>query len=74
MSGAGEPPAPRLRASPAGKALTAWFETRGWKPFAFQRKVWRAIQDVDAGGTGGAASDPTGGIPEWWTATDWTDR
>lgn len=49
MSGAGEPPAPRLRASPAGKALTAWFETRGWKSFAFQRKVWRAIQEGRSG-------------------------
>ena len=49
MSGGGKPTAPRLRASPAGKALTAWFETRGWKPFAFQREVWRAIQDGRSG-------------------------
>ncbi|MGZ9275663.1 MAG: molybdopterin cofactor-binding domain-containing protein [Candidatus Limnocylindrales bacterium] len=41
-------------------------------PFTPER-VWRAIQDLDAGGGGGAAVVSTGGIPAWWTATDWTD-
>jgi CO/xanthine dehydrogenase Mo-binding subunit/CO/xanthine dehydrogenase FAD-binding subunit len=42
-------------------------------PFTPER-VWRAVRDLEAGGTGGAAQPSTGGIPEWWTATDWTDR
>ena len=41
-------------------------------PFTPER-VWRAIQDVEAGGGGGAAVVSTGGIPAWWTATDWTN-
>ncbi len=31
------------------KALTAWFETRGWKPFKFQRDVWKAIAQGQSG-------------------------
>jgi CO/xanthine dehydrogenase Mo-binding subunit len=42
-------------------------------PFTPER-VWRAVQDLEAGGSGGAAVESTGGLPEWWTATDWTDR
>ncbi|HSJ09564.1 MAG TPA: ligase-associated DNA damage response DEXH box helicase, partial [Longimicrobiales bacterium] len=26
-----------------------WFRARGWKPFAFQREVWRAYQDGESG-------------------------
>ncbi len=26
-----------------GAALAAWFDSRGWKPFTFQRSVWRAV-------------------------------
>jgi ATP-dependent Lhr-like helicase len=26
-----------------------WFAARGWKPFAFQQAVWRAVQDGDSG-------------------------
>ncbi|MEP6966249.1 MAG: DEAD/DEAH box helicase, partial [Polaromonas sp.] len=31
------------------KALDAWFATRGWKPFAFQREVWQAIGEGRSG-------------------------
>ena len=31
------------------KAITTWFATRGWKPFAFQREVWKAIADGRSG-------------------------
>lgn len=43
------PTAQRLRASPASKALLAWFEARGWKPFAFQREMWRVVQGGRSG-------------------------
>ncbi|MDM0121134.1 ligase-associated DNA damage response DEXH box helicase [Variovorax arabinosiphilus] len=29
--------------------LVAWFAGRGWKPFAFQREVWKAIGDGRSG-------------------------
>ena len=29
--------------------LVAWFSGRGWKPFAFQREVWKAIGDGRSG-------------------------
>jgi ATP-dependent Lhr-like helicase len=31
------------------KALNAWFAARGWKPFKFQRDVWKAIADGESG-------------------------
>lgn len=31
------------------KALTAWFDARGWKPFTFQREVWKAIAQGQSG-------------------------
>jgi len=31
------------------KALTAWFVARGWKPFKFQRDVWKAIANGESG-------------------------
>ncbi len=31
------------------KVLTAWFSARGWKVFAFQRDVWRAMQSSHSG-------------------------
>ncbi|MDB5967425.1 MAG: associated domain protein, partial [Polaromonas sp.] len=31
------------------KALDAWFAARGWKPFGFQREVWRAVADGRSG-------------------------
>ena len=31
------------------RALDAWFAARGWKPFAFQREVWRAIAEGRSG-------------------------
>jgi ATP-dependent Lhr-like helicase len=32
-----------------GAALGAWFDTRGWKPFPFQRTVWRAVAAGQSG-------------------------
>ncbi|MCZ8235403.1 MAG: DEAD/DEAH box helicase, partial [Inhella sp.] len=31
------------------KALAAWFATRGWKPFRFQREVWKAVANGESG-------------------------
>ena len=31
------------------RILTGWFDSRQWKPFAFQREVWRAIADGRSG-------------------------
>ncbi|AYQ27448.1 MULTISPECIES: ligase-associated DNA damage response DEXH box helicase [unclassified Polaromonas] len=31
------------------KALAEWFAARGWKPFKFQRDVWKAIADGESG-------------------------
>jgi ATP-dependent Lhr-like helicase len=31
------------------KALAAWFDARGWKPFKFQREVWKAIAEGQSG-------------------------
>ncbi len=33
----------------AKKALAAWFTQRGWKPFRFQREVWKAISGGESG-------------------------
>jgi ATP-dependent Lhr-like helicase len=38
------------------KALAGWFDARGWKPFQFQREVWKAI----AGGQSGLLHATTG--------------
>jgi hypothetical protein len=38
-------------------------------PFTPER-VWRAMRDRDAG----VDPNPRTGIPEWWTATEWTER
>ena len=38
-------------------------------PFTPER-VWKAMLDRDAG----VNPNPTAGIPDWWKATDWTDR
>ncbi|MGJ7510379.1 ligase-associated DNA damage response DEXH box helicase [Variovorax sp. GT1P44] len=31
------------------RVLTDWFAARGWKPFKFQREVWKAIADGHSG-------------------------
>jgi ATP-dependent Lhr-like helicase len=36
-------------ARPAARPSTAWFAARGWKPFAFQKDVWRAVRDGQSG-------------------------
>ncbi|MGI4985718.1 MAG: ligase-associated DNA damage response DEXH box helicase [Janthinobacterium lividum] len=33
----------------AGKPLNAWFKTRGWRPFPFQRDVWERLAAGDSG-------------------------
>ena len=33
----------------ARQSLDAWFATRGWKPFKFQREVWKAIAEGKSG-------------------------
>ena len=33
----------------AARALDAWFEAHGWKPFRFQRQVWKAIAAGQSG-------------------------
>ncbi|MCY0387817.1 ligase-associated DNA damage response DEXH box helicase [Robbsia sp. Bb-Pol-6] len=33
----------------AGKPLNAWFRTRGWRPFPFQRDVWERLAAGDSG-------------------------
>ena len=30
-------------------ALDAWFAARGWKPFKFQREVWKAVAQGRSG-------------------------
>ncbi|MGI4855569.1 MAG: DEAD/DEAH box helicase, partial [Janthinobacterium lividum] len=45
-------PPPRSSASAArgaGKPLNAWFRTRGWRPFPFQRDVWERLAAGDSG-------------------------
>ena len=43
-------PSPEVGRSKAVKAaLDAWFAERGWKPFKFQREVWKAIADGRSG-------------------------
>ena len=34
-----------------GQAVDAWFAERGWKPFPFQRKVWKALPKIPPGTT-----------------------
>ncbi len=29
--------------------LKTWFDTHGWKPFPFQREVWKAVEDGSSG-------------------------
>jgi ATP-dependent Lhr-like helicase len=42
--------ADRSRASPLAEArLSDWFAERGWRPFAFQRRVWRAAASGSSG-------------------------
>jgi ATP-dependent helicase Lhr and Lhr-like helicase len=46
--------APHATAKPASAALVKkllrqWFESRGWKPFAFQREVWAAVLRGESG-------------------------
>ncbi len=40
--------APRLPV-PETASVEAWFATRGWQPFAFQREVWQAIAQARSG-------------------------
>ena len=45
-------PAPASAPAPARELappLATWFAGRGWRPFAFQRELWRAIADGESG-------------------------
>lgn len=42
-------PAPLLTKPVSGAAVTRWLTGRGWKPFAFQREVWRAMAQGRSG-------------------------
>ena len=34
---------------PTTDLANAWFSKRGWKPFAFQRRVWAAVERGESG-------------------------
>ena len=52
-------------------AADAWFATRGWSPFPFQRQVWQAYLDGRSGlihaatGTGKTQAAWWGPVLEW---------
>ncbi|MDP3169907.1 MAG: DEAD/DEAH box helicase, partial [Polaromonas sp.] len=48
VTGAAATPQP-ARAGVVRRLLLDWFATRSWKPFAFQREVWRAVKDGESG-------------------------
>jgi ATP-dependent Lhr-like helicase len=56
--------------------LTAWFTTRGWTPFDFQREVWAAYQAGESGlvhaatGTGKTLAAWGGALAEWLAERD----
>lgn len=58
------------RADPLAR-IEAWFASRGWKPFAFQREVWQAYGAGESGlvhaatGTGKTLSAWMGPVLEW---------
>lgn len=37
------------RTAPLPEALRNWLDTQGWKPFAFQKEVWRAVAQGESG-------------------------
>ena len=51
--------------------ITAWFESRAWRPFPFQRKVWREVLDGRSGlvhaatGTGKTYAPVLGEVIRW---------
>ncbi|WP_306882572.1 ligase-associated DNA damage response DEXH box helicase [Variovorax boronicumulans] len=44
-----QPSPGRGRSKTVKAALDAWFAARGWKPFKFQREVWKAIAEGKSG-------------------------
>ncbi len=38
-----------MSATSAQKAVAAWFTARGWKPFTFQKQVWKALAEGRSG-------------------------
>src|SRR5437764_2037392 len=52
-------------------AIQAWFASRGWKPFAFQREVWAAYKRGESGlihaatGTGKTYAAWLGPVMQW---------
>lgn len=68
-------PHTRRRSTPdadPAKRIDAWFRTRGWKPFAFQREVWEAYRAGESGlvhaatGTGKTLAAWIGPLLEWF--------
>ncbi|HEX8361964.1 MAG TPA: ligase-associated DNA damage response DEXH box helicase [Longimicrobium sp.] len=65
-------PAPPQSAHDAALArVDAWFSSRGWEPFAFQREVWEAYREGGSGlvhaatGTGKTYAAWLGPVLEW---------
>ncbi|MEP6716387.1 MAG: ligase-associated DNA damage response DEXH box helicase [Terriglobia bacterium] len=56
---------------PSLRSINAWFASRGWKPFAFQREVWNAYLNGGSGlihaatGTGKTYAAWLGPLVEW---------
>jgi ATP-dependent Lhr-like helicase len=48
MTGPAVSPRP-ANAALVKKLLLAWFAARSWKPFAFQREVWKAVKNGESG-------------------------
>jgi ATP-dependent Lhr-like helicase len=48
MTGPAVPPRP-ADAALVKELLLAWFADRSWKPFAFQREVWKAVKNGESG-------------------------
>ncbi len=38
-----------MKGSPAARAVADWFAGRGWKPFPFQKQVWKAMAEGRSG-------------------------
>lgn len=63
-----------MRKPSAKSRINAWFEGRGWKPFAFQKEVWGAYAGGESGlihaatGTGKTLAAWLGPVMQWMEA------
>ena len=61
----------RGRVETPRQAVSRFFDSLGWKPFGFQRRVWRAFEDGSSGlvhsatGTGKTLAVWLGPVLEW---------